>query len=107
MGPRSAHRVGAMTYRTRKPTSLKLYIVGVILSIDILLNAILAGRVRTISERIGEIKSKGKLGQFPVERLIDTYILEKLDPGHSLRVYENNRRPTCAGTTCGTKIRQL
>lgn len=72
-----------------KYPKLRIYILNNLIAWDIAINTLFGGGVRTISERIGETKYEGrlKMKRFFVEWLIDTYILEPLDPGHSLRVY--------------------
>lgn len=69
------------------------YILNILISLDQLGNSILLGDPdETISSRIGRIKRKwgGRIpwGR-PITKLVDC-VIERVDPGHSLRVIEND-----------------
>jgi hypothetical protein len=80
-------------YRRIEADSFKQYVFNNLLAADILLNCIMGGRVRTISERIGEKKHGGYLSKWshPLHYYVDKWILEPIDPGHSVDAYMANR----------------
>ncbi len=88
------HDSGQAGYQARKPVDWRKYLLNNVIAFDIQINCLLGGRVRTISERIGDLKHHGRLGQrkFTLERLVDSFILEPIDPGHSVRVYLSNKK---------------
>jgi hypothetical protein len=70
---------------------MRRYAFNVLMGLDIFANTLLGGKVRTISARIGEKKAAGEMDV--LTSCID-WVLEKIDPGHSLDAYENWRRMT-------------
>lgn len=73
---------------------MKQYIVGVLIGIDQLANAILAGDPdETISSRIGKTKRRhgGVIPwmKYPLRFVVD-WLLEKLDPNHSIDAIEDD-----------------
>lgn len=65
--------------------AIRRYVMNVLRALDILINVLVGGKVRTISARLGEKKMRGTMNF--VDRLIDS-ALERVDPGHSLDAYE-------------------
>ena len=69
------------------------YIIGVLIGIDQLANAILAGNPdETISSRIGKTKRRhgGVIPwRYPLRKIVD-WFLEKLDPNHSIDAIEDD-----------------
>jgi len=69
------------------------YCVNILLSLDQLLNSILAGDPdETCSSRIGRIKRKwgGAIPRWRVFTRITDAILERIDPGHSIDAIEED-----------------
>jgi hypothetical protein len=70
------------------------YLLNVLISLDQLVNSVLLGDPdETISSRIGRIKVKwgGVVPRSrPVVRIVD-YVLDRIDPGHSINAIERDR----------------
>jgi len=63
---------------------MRSYIYNALRGLDVFVNTLLGGKVRTISARIGEKKIKGEMG--PITTAIDA-VLDWIDPGHSETSY--------------------
>jgi hypothetical protein len=63
---------------------MRTYVYNVLRGLDVFVNTLLGGRVRTISARIGDKKVSGTMGPFTAA--ID-WVLDKIDPGHSETSY--------------------